>query len=109
MIEDLESVWRIELYHEDIPVFVHIDIVRGQPVQARKFYWNNVVITDEWITTSVAHFENEIQDRTTWNDGRHFSIGLLEKWDHPIRSIEPKLAAYQRSGYQIAEIRRRNE
>ena len=108
MIEDMESVWRIELRNEKIPVFVHIDIVRDQPVQARKFYWNNVVITDEWITTSVV-LEEEIQSRTTWNDGRHFSIGLLEKWDHPIRSIEPKLAAYQRSGYQIAEIRRRNE
>jgi hypothetical protein len=108
VIDDLDSVLSIELEHDSIPVIIQIDIIRNQPVQARQVYWLKTIVYDEWITTSVTTWE-EIQSRTTWNDGRHFMIGYQEKWDHPITALENKLIAYQRQGYKITKIRRQDE
>ena len=102
---DFDNVARIELYKpEKKNVFVHIDFFRDQPIQVREMYWRGQMIVSEWITTTVVTTQ-DVDSRTTWNDGVNHVIGYEEKWDHPISTIASKLEAYFRNGYKIAKIR----
>jgi hypothetical protein len=109
LIEDLESVHHIDLYHEELPIYVHIDIYRYNGAKMIRPYWGAAhFVTDSWFTTSIFMIE-DIDSRTTWNDDSHPVIGYETRWDHPNSVLEDKIIAYHRSGYKIANVVRYGE
>jgi len=106
MIENIETVQCIELYHPDIPVWIQIEPHLNDAPKFCKLYWGtSKVLLGQWFTTTVITGQS-IPSRTTWEDGTDLFLGYQEKWDHLIGDLDQKLAAYQRAGYLIAKIRR---
>ena len=103
-IGDPSTIKRIDLYHPDMPVYVHIEphLYDGAKI-ITDYITQTSFVASEWITVCLMVMV-PVQYRTTWESSSRFVEGWQTSWDCQSDRMIPKLAAFEQAGYLLAKV-----